>query len=152
MTKQKMGCPECGSVNLATIELITGLADMTATHDTEMPDDLIERDYTGSTEMLWDTAKSIGVHCRTCRWESGDADWPTRLVAVGVSGWVQRLATDVVAGDYVHMPTARGWVRGRVNTASATVDVKGRPRIHVKAGDRTFTLRPDEIVNVEERS
>jgi hypothetical protein len=75
-----LGCPTCREARLSTIERIDGLASIsTITQDASGE---IEYDFTGDTEVLWDTSTTVGVQCRSCDWSHEGDDWVEQLVAI----------------------------------------------------------------------
>jgi hypothetical protein len=82
MKKQNQGtsqekdlkCPSCEQVHtLSTIENLVGLAEC----------DSIKKDgpqWSGRTDVIYDTSKAVGVHCGECGWEFIGSDWIEELV------------------------------------------------------------------------
>lgn len=60
---KRLGCPQCGSLNLRTQERLYGAGDVVVTDDgeTDWPD--------GVNEVFWDTSETVGIACRDCPWE-----------------------------------------------------------------------------------
>lgn len=74
-----LACPNCGSsTDLATIESAWMLYSVNSVRHSglEYPD----LDWGETSETLYDTAQTIGVHCRACLWDHEGADWPDHLV------------------------------------------------------------------------
>lgn len=75
-----LACPQCGtSDSLATIEHLA--ADACTSRITRLPDGGIDMDYTGETVINWDSASTVGVTCRACRWYHEGDDWANQLVS-----------------------------------------------------------------------
>lgn len=76
-TDTRLACPECGSDDLATIEVVEGTcdSDFVITKDGERVDF-----GQGETDLDWDTSTTIGVTCNGCDWEERGAGYLDELV------------------------------------------------------------------------
>lgn len=86
----RLVCPSCGSDRLATIEKLEGFADVIVMDDGKVGWG------SGGTDILWDTSKTVGIHCRDCDWEA-DATDDTNLASL------LAMPTD----DFLNAPTNR---------------------------------------------
>lgn len=70
-----LACPSCGMDRLVTIESLIGRAraDIT-TNDVH---------YHGETQILWETAETVGVACGECSWSYEGSDWQDQLIVMG---------------------------------------------------------------------
>jgi hypothetical protein len=66
-------CPACDSDDLASVEQIIGHAPVTI-KTRARASGVPAMHYHGRTDLLWDTTKSIGIHCRSCGWERLGSD------------------------------------------------------------------------------
>lgn len=91
-----MACPHCHAVtHLGTIEKVTGIAEATRIQRGE--DGTVWADYTGSTEMDWDSSTTVGGNCSLCGWEQEGGDWADKLIEVPVH--TARVAAALAAFD-----------------------------------------------------
>lgn len=72
----KFGCPSCGSTELGTIERLYGVADFAAINTDGYPE------WTGRTEVDWDSSTTVGATCGNCHWWYEGDDWTHQLVEV----------------------------------------------------------------------
>jgi hypothetical protein len=76
-----LACPRCGAgANLATVEQLLGSAG--ATRVGVLPDGAVEVDWTGYTEVDWDSSTTIGAGCESCGWRHVGRDWPDQLAVM----------------------------------------------------------------------
>lgn len=142
-TARVLGCPQCGSAEVETIEQIIGLCRSTISRNA---DGTIDVEGHGETDVAWDTTESIGVQCRSCLWGYEGPDWAQQLVAAlpaDLDAIVTASAADLsVAADRVRaLKTAadlddliaRSRTEARpVGADQATTAATGRRRVQVK--------------------
>ncbi len=68
-----LSCPQCHqSDRLATVEKVEALAECSEIN-------IDGPEFTGDTEVFFDTSETVGVHCRSCDWEVIAPDWIDKL-------------------------------------------------------------------------
>ena len=66
-------CPQCHRDDqLGTIERLDGVAEC-AEITAEGPE------FTGETEVIYDTSETVGVQCQACYWDYIGEDWIKKL-------------------------------------------------------------------------
>jgi hypothetical protein len=71
--KRTMCCPVRRGQELSTIEVLTGLAGVTVYEDGTF-------DFKGSTDVEWDSSRTIGMCCQRCEWTYVGQDWAVKLI------------------------------------------------------------------------
>jgi hypothetical protein len=71
-------CPSCAGDELATVEQIIGHSRVTIKTGA---DGAPAMHHHNGTDLLWDTTKSIGIHCTSCGWEHLGCDYLDQLTA-----------------------------------------------------------------------
>ena len=74
---EQLACPTCATTDdLQTIESLYGHASTTRIE----ADRTI--DFTGWTEIDWDSSQTVGAFCKNCGWSHEGDDWLGHLVEV----------------------------------------------------------------------
>lgn len=119
VTDTALGCPQCRSTCLDTVERIPGRARTDGI--TRKPDGTLDIAWGDGTTVDWDNSTTVGVVCRDCGWTVTADDWADRLAPL------DRPATMAVrVPDRRHDPVGHATVR--TITIPTTCPVCGGPR------------------------